>query len=178
MNSTLKGRISLVYFILVAVSALIGMTAAVNLFRLSNSIDGLMTANYKSIKAINRMQDAIEKQNHAILLYLSINNREGINSFNENQNLFLRSYAIEKNNITEPSEGMLVKGLDKEYSKYLNSFAKLQTIKEKEGIDRANIFNNSVIRPEAEKVEFFLTELATLNEQAMFNSKDKADIKR
>ena len=175
MIRTLKGRISLIYFILVVISALIGMTAAFNLFRLSNSINGLMTANYKSIKAINNMQDAIEKQNYAILLYLRVYQKQGIDSFIKNQNLFLHSYRIENNNITEPDEGDLVTLLHQEYMQFLNLFAELQAIKNKEGNDRANSFNNTVIRPKVMKVELLLQELATLNEQAMFRSKDKAN---
>ncbi len=176
MIKTLKGRISLIYFFLVALSALIGMTAAVSLYKLGNSIDGLMTANYKSIKYINRMIESIEKQDYAVLLYIRIGNKPGIDSFMAGQNSFLKSFNIESNNVTESSEQKMVNTLDKQYLEYLKAFSQLQEIKNREGIDRALAYNDSVIRPKSEKIKRLLHQLAYLNETAMFNSKDRATI--
>lgn len=128
MIKTLKGRISLIYLVLVALSALIGMTAVFNLFRLSNSIDGLMTANYKSIKAINNMMENIEKQDYAVLLYLLVDSKQGIHAFMQGQNLFVKSIGLQNNNITEPGEMELVSQLNQVYMEYLQLFSELQEV--------------------------------------------------
>jgi PAS domain S-box-containing protein len=174
MIKTLKGRISLVYLFLVAMSAVIGVTAVVNLFRLSNSINGLMTANYKSIKVVNSMIEKIELQDYAILLYIQADSKKGIDSFMENQKLFLDSFNIASNNITELGEQNLIEALNRNYMEYLKFFAHLQEIKNQAGTNEALKYYNSKIRIQFETVRHDLKEITNINEQAMFRSKDKA----
>lgn len=176
MIKSLKGRISFIYFFLVGLSALIGMTAAFNLYKLGNSIDGLMTANYKSIKYINLMIESIEKQDYSVLVYIRIGSKPGINSFLDGQNSFLKSFNIESNNVTESNEQKMVNTLYQQYLEYIKAFSELQEIKNREGIDRASHYNNSVIRPKSEKIKQLLHRLAHLNETAMFKSKDRTTI--
>lgn len=174
MFKTLKGRISLIYLGLVTLTALVGLTTVFNLFRLSNSIDGLMTANYKSIKVINIMLQEIEKQDYAIIIYLKSDPVAGINSFLESQDRFWKSFHIEANNITEPGEKELVRDINRNYLKYLKSFAALQELKNRQGINAAIAFNDSVIRLASSATKKMLARLADLNEKAMFHGKNQA----
>jgi Signal transduction histidine kinase len=174
MVKTLKGRISLVYFYLVLVIAMVGLVSVINLFQLSNSINGLMTANYKSIKAVHEMVEYIEHQDHALLLYIRINSRQGFDSFMSNRQLFLNSFRIERYNTTEPGETKLVNQLKTSYQEYLSSFAQLQSIKTQAGVDSAFRFYTVNIRGKFERVKSVLKKLSALNETAMFRHKDQA----
>lgn len=98
MMKSLKNKISLVYMCLVLITAVVGSAAAINLYRLSGASDGLMTANYKSINAVNNMMEAIERQDSAILIYISYDRQKGIDIFLDNNNIFKRWYEVESNN--------------------------------------------------------------------------------
>lgn len=174
MVKTLKGRISLVYFYLVLVIAMVGLVSVIDLFKLSNSINGLMTANYKSIKVIHNMVEYIEHQDHAMLFYIRIDSRQGIDSFVNSKQLFLKSFEIEHHNTTEPGEAELVNQLNIGYREYLNSFTQLQYIKTHAGVDSALGFYIMDIRSKFERVKSILKKLSALNEIAMFHNKELA----
>jgi PAS domain S-box-containing protein len=174
MNKTLKGRISLIYFILVIITAIVGAVAGFSLYKLSNSIDSLMIANYKSIKVLNGMIESIEGQDRAIILYLKVDSQQGIDSFIHNQNMFMKYFTFESNNVTEPGEQKLVNLLNHNYMDYLRFFAQIQEIMRKDGEIRAYSFYRTVTRSKYEQVKSKLKFLAELNEKAMLQSKSKA----
>jgi PAS domain S-box-containing protein len=175
MIKTLKGRIAFIYFGLVMIIAVVGTTAVVNLFRLSNSIDGLMTANYKSIKAANQMIENLSRQDQAVTAYLSLNNREGIDTFINCQSSFMDYYLTERNNITEPGEKELVEQLNHKYLEYLKSFSELQEIKNTQGINPALTFYRITILPVSLRIKSLLEKITLINEKAMFKGKNSAN---
>jgi hypothetical protein len=137
MFKSLKGKISLVYLSLVIISSLVGVTSVVNLFKLSGSIEGLMTANYKSISAVNNMLEAIERQDSAILIYMNMDRQKGLDMFSQNNTAFTQWFDVESNNITEVGENELVKNTNLHYAKYVRSFLQLQEIRNTQGMENA-----------------------------------------
>jgi PAS domain S-box-containing protein len=174
MVKTLKGRISLIYLGLVMMMALIGMIAVWNLYRLGNSINNLMNANYRSIKIIGNMLENIERQDHAILYYIKINHSQAIDSFLEYQNRFLNEFSVERHNITEPGERELVETLEGNYLAFLKSFAKLQEMANDSGPDVTLDFYHHRLQPQLRQIKRNLHDMSALNEKAMFRSKDRA----
>jgi PAS domain S-box-containing protein len=174
LEKTLKSRISLIYLILVALSAFIGLNSVFSLYRLNNSIDGLMTANYKSIKAINQMIESIEKQDYAVLIYIFENNQAGIARFSEGQKDFFKASGIESHNVTEAGEKILVDRLTAHYIEYLKSFSLLQEVKNNSGLAAAVQHRNRFLQPQSRAIKKILRSLADLNEAAMFQSKAQA----
>ena len=172
--NTLKGRISIIYLLLVALSAVIGLTAVINLLKLNQSINGIMVDNYESIKVIARMQKSIERQDYAILKYVLSDNEQGIKDVLMGQNTFQEALTVENNNITEPGEPTLVKKLNSEYREYLELFVKLQEIKRLQGLNAAIGFNDSFIKSKSAEVRILLNKVAKLNERAMYRSKNRA----
>jgi PAS domain S-box-containing protein len=174
LEKTLKSRISLIYLILVALSAFIGLNSVFSLYRLNNSIDGLMTANYKSIKAINQMIESIEKQDYAVLIYIFENNQAGIARFSEGQKDFFKASGIESHNVTEAGEKILVDRLTAHYIEYLKSFSLLQEVKNNSGLAATVQHRNRFLQPQSRAIKKILRSLADLNEAAMFQSKAQA----
>jgi PAS domain S-box-containing protein len=174
LEKTLKSRISLIYLILVSLSAFIGLNSVFSLYRLNNSIDGLMTANYKSIKAINQMIESIEKQDYAVLIYIFENNQAGIARFSEAQNDFFKAISIESHNVTEAGEKNLVDRLTALYIEYLKSFSLLQEVKNNAGLEAVVQHRNRFLQPQSRAIKKILRSLADLNEAAMFQSKAQA----
>jgi len=175
MKKTLKAKISLVYLALVIISFILGVTSAVNLFNISGSIEGLMTANYKSINAVNNMIEALERQDSAILTYISIDSQKSLDMFSQSNNTFTQWFDIERNNITEAGESQLVEKTNVYYTKYVRSFLQLQEIKNTLGLKNAIDYYNETITPEFNNTKNSLRALSQLNEKSMFRGKDDAN---
>lgn len=176
MIKSFKERLSLIYLGLVMVIAIIGVTASVNLFNLARSINGLMIANYKSIKVIDNMTEYLQRQDHAALVTTRFAGNNQDFDFRDNQQLFQKAFQIEKNNITESGEEELVRRLGENYTAYLKTYATLRQVKNKGGIDPAYSFYRSTMVPSSEQVKAILKRLAVLNERAMFRSKERATV--
>lgn len=171
MLKTLKGKISTVYIGLVLLIIIIGSISGVNLYYLSKTINGLMTDNYKSIKAVNQMNDVLDRQNNSILVYMYQNKQDGIKQFNEESSAFYNWYNIEASNITENNENKYVNEIKKDYIEYSNEFSNLQSINSS---DDQFYYYNIKIRPSYNKTKDILNNLLNVNEKAMFYKKDKA----
>lgn len=174
MIKTLKGKISLVYLSLVILIAIVGITASVNLYKLSRSIDGLMIANYKSISAATCMIEAIERQDSAMLVYINVDSQKGKDMFTDSNEEFLKWYNVEANNITEKGESKLVDNIKESYNSYVKLFYNLQEIRSSEGADKAVELYSTQIMPAFNNTKNNIRELSVLNEKAMFGSKDIA----
>lgn len=174
MIKTLKGKISLVYLCLVIMIAVVGFVSVVNLYKLSGAIDGLMTANYKSINAVYNMLEAIERQDSAILIYINNDKQKGIDIFTDNNNVFVKWFDIERNNVTEVGEKELVSDIDSYYSGYMKSFLQLQEIRNSQGQEPAMDFYNSTLTTDFTGLKQAMKELAALNETSMFRGKARA----
>lgn len=174
MYKTLKGKISLVYLVLVVLIAVVGTTASVNLFKLSKALEGLMIANYKSINASSNMLEAIERLDSAVLIYINVDNKKGKELFADNNEEFLRWYNIEENNITENGEKEFVDSIRNSYNNYVKLFLDLQEIRNSQGTEKAIDFYNTRAMSDFTETKKKLKELGLLNEKAMFESKDLA----
>ncbi|MDP4093834.1 MAG: ATP-binding protein [Bacillota bacterium] len=175
MAKSLKGKISLIYLSLVLITAIVGSACVINLFDLNKSINGLMTANYKSINAISNALEANNRQDSDILVYLSIDKQKGIDSFLQNNDVFMKWFNVEKNNVTELGESNLVNNAGKYYSDYLKSFMELQDIRNTQGIAKATVYYNLTVTSNFSKLKDELKALSQLNEKAMFSGKEKAN---
>ena len=174
MIKTLKGKISILFLSLVILTAIVGITASVNLFKLSRAIDSLMIANYKSINAATKMTEALERQDSAVLIYISIDPDKGKELFANNNEEFLKWYNVEVSNITEEGENGISENTKQAYSAYVKLFLDLQEIHSREGVKKANEFYNEKMMPAFNRTKDELLKLSILNEKAMFTSKELA----
>lgn len=171
MYRTLKGKISLVYVGLVILMAVISIVLILNISGLQKMIDSLFTANYKSISAISKMQEAIERQDSAELTYMAIDKDRGIDLFTRNGKTFMEFYTVESNNITEHGEKTLVEELKILYNRYTEMFSTLQETENANGEKPAEAYYNSDIVPAFNNMKDRLRDLIALNENAMFKGK-------
>ena len=173
MFKTLKSKFSLVYLSLVILIAIIGLLSVLNVYRLGKSIDGLMTDNYKSIDAANKMLQRLDDENNSILLYLNVNHEKGIENFYTYNNSFYNEFNIASNNITEKGEDKLIGDIQKSYVNYVKLFSNLQELSASK--DRMTIINyyNSQVTPAFTNLRKLLGDLITINQKSMFNSKNR-----
>lgn len=174
MIRTLKGKISLVYLGLVFVTAFVGAISAYNIFKLGESINGLMVDNYRSIGAASNMLEAIERQDSAILTYVNADRQKGLEEFTGNIPEFQKWYNIESSNVTESGEKNYVDEIGACYTEYIKQFSKLQEIHGSDGTARSAAYYNSTIIPVFGQIKNAIRGLSQLNEKAMFAGKDRA----
>jgi PAS domain S-box-containing protein len=171
MIRTLKAKFSIVYLFLVITTLIVGVVSVFNVYSLEKSINGLMVDNYKSIRAGNKMLEALENENSSILTYINISRDKGIEDFHKYSSTFYNEYYVESNNITEKGEKELVDEINESYIKYLQLFSKLQELSS--GNNTAIVeFYNTQITSEFNNLRDLINKLVLLNEKDMFNSKD------
>jgi PAS domain S-box len=144
---------------------------------MEKAVDGLMTDNYKSISTISNMMEAIERQDGAILIYLSIDRVKGLNLFEEKYSDFVKWNQVEVNNVTEKGEEKLVEELNQQYKKYIEQFTELQEVYNTKGQKPAASFYVNDILPHFYDIKKSLNDLSSMNEKAMFNSREAAVVK-
>lgn len=174
MMKTLKGKISAIYFCLVALIAIVGLTATVNLFNLTGAINSLMTANYKSINAAANMMEALERQDSAVLIYMNVDTEKGKELFADNNEEFLKWFNVNANNITENGEKQIVEKINTSYNSYVKLFFDLQEIQSGPSTEKADKFYNLKLMPKFVETKNELKQLSLMNEKSMFRSKDLA----
>lgn len=170
---SLKSKVTLVYISLVVTIAIVGIASAISIYTLSRSINGLMTDNYKSINAVNNMIESVDKQNISVLNYIYSGSQDEIDRFYKENDKFYKWYSIEDNNITEKGEREAADKIWQSYNKYRKSFSKLEENKNSLGASGAIEFYNTQILSLSEELKKDLRDLSVINEQSMFDSKNR-----
>ncbi len=170
MFRTLRGKFTLVYLALALLAALVGLAGVWNLLRLERSVNNLMTANYRSIDVVYHMMEAIERQDSAVLLYIGVEEEQGIDLFSQNQTEFLQWLDVESGNVTEDGERAVLDGLSKEYEEYGGTLYHLQQLSD--GAAR-NAYYLNTTRPLFERIKDQCRQLVQINETAMFAAKQR-----
>lgn len=167
---SLKSKITFIHIFLIMLIILIGVISCFNVYKLGKSIDGLMTNNYKSISAANKMNDSLQKQDESILQYI-LHQKNSIDSFYVNNNNFYYFLNIEKHNITEKNEKKIVDNISNNYIHFEQTASKLIDIK---GNDNEKIeYYNENITSQVKNIQSELNNLSELNEQVMFKGKNR-----
>lgn len=164
---TIKGKLTVVYIALVMIILVVGAVSVLNVYTLGKSIDGLITDNYKSIDAVDKMRRAIDAQDRGILKYLQGEKEDAVELFYENNDQFNKWYYFEKYNITEKGEEDAVKKVNTKYVQFNKMLSELQ---EKDNVS-ANDFYKKDITPTLNELKTDLDALSELNEKAMFDKK-------
>lgn len=172
MFKTLKGKLTVVYLFLVLMIGILGITSVFSFYVLSKSIDGLMTDNYDSIRCVSNMLNALEGQNISIVNSIH-DNKDSLSNYYENSNLFYKWFHEESKNITETGEKEYIDKIEKEYLSYMEMFSLLQNDKHTNGETSAEEYYKINLLPQYNKIKIELKAVASLNEKAMFSSKDK-----
>ena len=172
MKKSLKSKFKFIYLCLILTIAIIGIVSVMNFSSLSDSIDTLLTHNYKSINASNMMIHSIDKQNSSLFYYIHSQKQEAIDDFYKNKSIFDKYYKIEDNNQTEKGEKELTEKVNINYAKFLISFSKIQEINSSQGmVISINYYNQNVL-PLLNKITSDLASLSSINENAMYENRD------
>lgn len=170
----LRGKIYIAYGILIILVFGVSLNFIINLSRLSETLNGLINANYKSIEAAQSMIDSLDQSQTSVLTYIVGNKDQGIHQFSESNRLFTESFLKAKGNITEKGESDTIDAIKQAYDKYYALFIQLQGYENSHNTDETIKYYNDVLSKQYLQVKSNCKDLLKLNENAMFNMKNKA----
>lgn len=171
---SIKNKILSIYIFLISLIFLVAFVSIYNLYSLNKAVDGLIASNYRSIVAAQNMLNALERQDSYELIFMQVEDEESIRNFYENQKEFITWMTKAKDNITEDEELKVIESISSNYMNYSAQFSKLQKIKDLSGIEEASSFYNNEIYPVFLSIKEDCSEILSINENAMFSSKEKA----
>ena len=174
IKQSIRYKLLSVFAFITIVLVIISSWAVYNFNILSKSIDNIMVSNYKSIEAAQNMLTSIERQDSKELSMLLLNNKENMEEFRKNSEIFFLNYKNASENITENNESEIVGEIKSSYDKYQELYEKF----EKEIItgnkNTAEEIYAYEILPLFEKTKTQIKELQTVNQDGMLIRKNKA----
>src|SRR5437773_10491694 len=111
MRLTLRDRIVLTLAPLLVLLAVLGGAGAFLLYRLGGSIDLILRENYRSVIAMERLNEALERIDSSFQFALAAKEDQAKDQFDRNWALYHENLEIEQNNVTLPGEGNLAQEL-------------------------------------------------------------------
>lgn len=104
MKFTLRQKIFIIFALLLAIAAIIGIQSIRRFNQLGRSTGLILKENYRSVIACQRMMDALERIDSGLLFILSGFVKEGIGQIEENRRNFQNALQMELDNLTLPGE--------------------------------------------------------------------------
>src|SRR5262245_21926546 len=116
MSLTLRHRIVLTLVPLLLLLVVLGTAGVVLLLRLGASTRQILRENYDSVRAMERLNEALERIDSSFQIALSGTDdkwfRQAREQYDENWDVYEKQLDIERNNITLPGEAGLVADLE------------------------------------------------------------------
>jgi NtrC-family two-component system sensor histidine kinase KinB len=127
MKFTLRQKISIIFAMLLSITALIAWQSIRSFNQLGRSIDVILKENYRSVIACQQMKDALERMDSGLLFILSNYVREGVEQIEANRENFKAALKIELNNLTLPEESTQAFELKSLFTFYDRGLTKFMT---------------------------------------------------
>lgn len=121
-----------------AVALLVFAVAAVHtLDRLGAASNDILKDNFRSVLAAQRMKEALERIDSAVLFHVAGHRREAPALVEANRAKFEQELAVEERNITEPGERDAARRLREGWTRYHAAVARFLAESEPQALDRA-----------------------------------------
>src|SRR5262245_64847741 len=111
MTLSLRRRILLTLVPLLLIPAALGTAGAVLLSQLGGRASAILRENYDSVRAMFRLNEALERIDSSFMFALSGREEEARRQYQESWPAYDEQLRVEQNNITVPGEAALVNQL-------------------------------------------------------------------
>ena len=172
----LKKKILVGYGVALTLMGLVVTWAILNLWSLGQTTDAILHDYYRSILAVENMQDALARQDSGMLLMFMGDIDRGISQYRDNEKLFLEAVERAQKSITVLGEAEVVVKIEKLYDRYRDQFLLLTGVPEHNGSKYALTLEtyNQIIFPIFSRLRATCMELRNMNEQTMYTVSEKA----
>ena len=173
MIKTLRMNMMMGFLPLLAILVGLGLWAIVMFYGLGGNIDVILRENYRSVLAVERMKEALERMDSGLMFGLSGRDRLARTQFDKYRQEFDTQLSFEQGNITLPGEKELVDRLTSNYQDYLKLAADyfehhLGTVQSR------GDFYFSALLPRFEEIKRLEEEILLLNQRNMEQMNQKA----
>ncbi len=172
----LKKKILVGYGVALTLMGLVVTWAILNLWSLGRTTDAILHDYYRSILAVEKMQDALARQDSGMLLMFMGDIDRGIDQYHNNETLFLEALEQARKSITVQGEAEVIVNIEKLYGRYRDLFLLLTGVPEQNGAKYALTLEtyNNIISPIFSQVRATCIKLRNMNEQTMYTVSDTA----
>jgi len=118
MRHSLRTRIFLTLVPLLALLAIVGAAGVVLIYRLGGRIDDILRENYDSVRAMERLNEALDRIDSSFVFALAGKEDIAQRQYHKNWKAYLQSLDEERRNITLPGEQELVDKLEDLTARY------------------------------------------------------------
>ena len=170
---SLKQKLQFSYGLLILVILAACLWGIYHFSRLGRAVDVILVNNYKSIVAAENMKEALERQDSAVLFWISGQVDKASQQFAANREKFLREFDVASNNITEPGEKEIISDIQARYAGYREQLERTIEAKKTPVSDLPTRYF-SELEPAFLGLKSRLDDLLHLNQQAMVKASDRA----
>ena len=163
---TLRTKLTLGFLPLLAILIGLGLWAIVMFYGLGGSIDVILRENYRSVLAVERMKEALERMDSGCMFEISGRNEKARTQFDKSKVEFDKHLAFEQSNITIPGEQDLVDELAAEYAKYIKLASSYFDLHSATAAERSEFYFSRLL-PTFEKIKRLEDGVLDMNQRNM-----------
>jgi len=173
MFKTLRMKLMLGFLPLLAILIGLGLWAIVMFYGLGGNIDVILRENYRSVLAVERMKEALERMDSGLMFAFSGRSQQAREQFDKSKEEFDRQLGVEQHNITVPGEQELVNELTAEYRSYLDLAADYFDLHNATTAERTDVYFRRLL-PKFENLRKLEDRVLLLNQRNMEQMNEKA----
>ncbi len=171
MTLSLRGKLLLCQVPLLTALLLLALLALSTIAALGESAQNILSDNYRSVLAAQRMKDAIERMDSGALFLIAGQRELGMEQMKQNQQRFESELHIEEDNITEPGEAEVAKKLRARWEVYLRRCDSYVKTEDQAALSAAYFQS---LAPAFLAVKETADEVLGLNQDAMVHKSERA----
>ena len=173
MFKTLRMKLMLGFLPLLAILIGLGLWAIAMFYGLGGNIDVILRENYRSVVAVERMKEALERMDSGLMFAFSGRAQQAREQFDKSKQEFDRQLGVEQHNITVTGEQETVDELTAEYRSYLDLAADYFDLHNATTADRANVYFSRLL-PKFENLKKLEDRVLLLNQRNMEQMNEQA----
>ena len=169
---SLRARLLLAQFPLLAALVVLALTASFATSSLGRSASRILSDNYRSVLAAQRMKGAVERIDSAAMFLVAGRRDRAVAQLASNRRVFEEELSVEEHNLTEPGEADVARRLRQAWTDYIgrvDTFVAAPTPS-----DQLDEVYFAELEPRFDAVRAAAEEVLAVNQDAMHRKSDAA----
>lgn len=153
------------FIFLTAILAAAAVLSIVELNTIGMSVTDLIEDNYKSIQGSKQILQAIEKEEHGVLLLLTGHNSDGLAQLTNGDSLYRAAYRVVLNNITIDGEERTIQSIHDEWKSW-----KVLMSQFPEEPENRLAWYTRVFQPQGNNIRCAVRQLSDMNDTTLYST--------
>ncbi|MBV8309670.1 MAG: HAMP domain-containing protein [Planctomycetaceae bacterium] len=173
MVKMLRMKLMLGFLPLLAILIGLGLWAIVMFYGLGGNIDVILRENYRSVLAVERMKEALERMDSGLTFAFSGRAQQAREQFDKSKKEFDRQLGVEQHNVTLPGEQELMNELTAEYRSYIDLAADYFDLHNATTAERTDVYFSRLL-PKFQNLGRLEDRVLLLNQRTIEEMNEKA----